>query len=287
MARKTGLGAVQPCGRTGEDRPALPRREVGVPRGATATTHILKPAIDGFDGHDLHDYLCMAAAGRVGIPVARTRVQRFGAESAIMIERYDRREAEGLPIRVHQEDLCQALGVHPGRNYQADGGPTPGDIVGLMRRAMPASAANGGVRRSADALVWNGIIAETDAHAKNYSLLLSGQQVRLAPLYDIASALPYPDFHEKKLKFAMKIGGDDKVFTSRSTWPKAAAELGVDPEALVARAAELAERAPGAFAAARGLPGWVARCRVGITGTGRGSEAALSTSGARHRLLTT
>jgi serine/threonine-protein kinase HipA len=170
-----------------------------------------------------------------------------------VIERYDRRETEGLPIRIHQEDLCQALGIHPGRKYQADGGPTPGDIVGLMRRAMPASAANGAVRRFADALIWNWIIAGTDAHAKNYSLLLSGQQVRLAPLYDIASALPY-DTHEKKLEFAMKIGGDYKVFTYRGTWPKAAIEFGVDPEALVARAAELAERAPAAFAAAAADP---------------------------------
>ena len=47
------------------------------------------------------------------------------------------------------------------------------------------------VRRFADALAWNWIIGGTDAHAKNYSLLLSGSDVRLAPLYDIASALPY------------------------------------------------------------------------------------------------
>ena len=61
--------------------------------------------------------------------------------------------------------------------------------------------------RFADALIWNWLIAGTDAHAKNYSLLLAGGQVRLAPLYDIASALPYGT-HERKLRFAMKIGGD-------------------------------------------------------------------------------
>jgi len=48
-------------------------------------------------------------------------------------------------------------------------------------------------------------------HAKNYSLLLAADQVRLAPLYDIASALPY-GAHERKLRFAMKIGADYQVF---------------------------------------------------------------------------
>ncbi len=57
---------------------------------------------------------------------------------------------------------------------------------------MPARESAGAVRRFADALIWNWLIAGTDAHAKNYSLLLAGDQVRLAPLYDIASALPYP-----------------------------------------------------------------------------------------------
>ena len=67
------------------------------------------------------------------------------------------------------------------------------------------------MRRFADALIWNWLIAGTDAHAKNYSLLLAGAQVRLAPLYDVASALPYPDLHVRRLRFAMKIGGDYRV----------------------------------------------------------------------------
>jgi hypothetical protein len=41
----------------------------------------------------------------------------------------------------------------------------------------------------ADALIWNWLIAGTDAHAKNYSVLLAGNDIRLAPLYDMSSAL--------------------------------------------------------------------------------------------------
>jgi serine/threonine-protein kinase HipA len=102
------------------------------------------------------------------------------------------------------------------------------------------------VSRFADALIWNWLIAGTDAHAKNYSLLLASDQVRLAPLYDIASALPYGT-HEKKLRLAMKVGGDYGVFPSRNRWPAAAKELGLDVEVLVDRVRELGSRTPDAF----------------------------------------
>ena len=36
--------------------------------------------------------------------------------------------------RVHQEDMCQALGLMPGAKYQQDGGPGIPDIVALIRR---------------------------------------------------------------------------------------------------------------------------------------------------------
>jgi serine/threonine-protein kinase HipA len=88
---------------------------------------------------------------------------------------------------------------------------------------------------------------------KNYSLLLAGDQVRLAPLYDVASALPYGT-HERSLRFAMKIGGDYRVSPYRNTWPEAAAELNVDTDALMDRANELASAAPDAFADAARAP---------------------------------
>jgi serine/threonine-protein kinase HipA len=221
----------------------------GVPSGSTPTTHILKPAVSGLDDHDLNEHLCLDAARRVGLLAVRTRVARFAGESAVVVERYDRVVRGNEIARVHQEDLCQALGIAPSRKYQNEGGPGPGDIAGLLRRAMPPRIADSAVWRFADALIWNWIIAGTDAHAKNYSLLLADNQVRLAPLYDVASALPY-DIHERKLRLAMKVGGDYHVYPQRNTWPAAAKELGVDADELVARVRKLASAAPGAFASA-------------------------------------
>ncbi len=225
----------------------------GVPSGSTATTHILKPAVAGLDDHDLNEHLCLDAARRAGLVAVRTKVSRFGDESAVVVDRYDRREMGGEIIRIHQEDVCQALALSPSLKYQNEGGPGPADIAKLLRSAMPRRAADDAVWRFADALIWNWLIAGTDAHAKNYSLLLAEDQVRLAPLYDVASALPY-DMHERKLRFAMKTGGDYRVFPFRNAWPEAARELALDADALVDRVRELAALAPDVFADAALAP---------------------------------
>ncbi len=135
----------------------------------------------------------------------------------------------------------------PTAKYQNEGGPGPRAIVSLFRQAMTPSAAEEALSRFIDALAWNWLVVGTDAHAKNYSILLAGDQIRLAPLYDIASALPY-DVHERKLRFAMKIGGDYRLWPHRNLWPKAAEELGLAPEAVVQRVRALADRAPDDFA---------------------------------------
>ncbi len=225
----------------------------GVPSGATPTSHILKPAVAGFDDHDLNEHLCLDAARRAGLVAVRTRIARFGAETAVVIDRYDRQVTARAVVRVHQEDLCQALGVSPTQKYQNEGGPGPVRVAGLLRQVMPASVADDSVWRFVDALMWNWLIAGTDAHAKNYSLLLARDQVRLAPLYDIASALPYGT-HEKKLRFAMKIGGDYQVSPSPTTWAKAAQELNLDAGRVIDRVRTLAALAPDAFADSAAAP---------------------------------
>jgi serine/threonine-protein kinase HipA len=218
----------------------------GAPAGSTPTTHILKPAVAGLDDHDLNEHLCLDAARRAGLIVARTRIGRFGDQTAVVVDRYDRRREGTYVARIHQEDLCQALGVPPSMKYQNEGGPGPTEVAVLLRGVMPPQVADEAVWRFADALIWNWIIGGTDAHAKNYSLLLAGDQVRLAPLYDMASALPY-GVHERKLRLAMK-AGDYQLVPYRNPWPVAARSLGVDSGLLLARVQELCSRVPDAFA---------------------------------------
>lgn len=222
----------------------------GRPSGAIATTHILKPAIAALDDHDLNEHLCLRAAARLGLRVARTSVAEFAGERAIVVERYDRRRDDGRLTRLHQEDLCQALAVHPSRKYESDGGPGPADVAEAIRSHIrPHEHAEAGVAAFADALAFNWLIAGPDAHSKNYAFLLAGSQVRSAPLYDVASALPYDEFYEPKVHLAMKIGGHYRLASiGRAAWERTAEVLALDAEALITRVAELSERTPDAFA---------------------------------------
>ncbi len=220
----------------------------GEPRGAEPTTHILKPAIADLDGHDLNEHLCLRAASVAGLLVAPSSMEHFEDQSVIVVERYDRYRIATEVHRVHQEDACQALRLFPADKYEADGGPSAADIVDLLRDVMPAGVATEAVWRFVEALAWNWIIAGTDADAKNYSLLLSKNDIRLAPLYDIASALPYPHLHVPKLHLAMRVDDEYRlgVITGRH-WSRLAAKLGLDGSAVVDRVLSLAARAPDAF----------------------------------------
>lgn len=210
----------------------------GVPSGRTPTTHILKPPTGEFDGHAENEHVCLTLARRLGVPAANTEVRRFGDEVAIVVERYDRvRLGPQRIMRVHQEDMCQALAVPPQRKYQNEGGPSAKSIVDLLRSASSARAED--VATFLDTLVLNWILCGTDAHAKNYAILHAAQgQVRLAPLYDIASALPYDTLDPQKIKLAMAVGGEYRLRDiGQRQWRAFARELGT-PD-LLDRAIEL------------------------------------------------
>lgn len=216
----------------------------GRPSGPTPTTHIIKPAVVGLDDHDLNEHLCLDAARRLGLTVAASGIGSFGDERAIVVERYDRQGTQ----RIHQEDLCQALGVHPESKYQNEGGPGPDRIAGLFKRVMQRSAAEQATQRFVDALLFNWLIGGTDAHSKNYSLLLQGSAARLAPLYDVASALPYGGVHVPKIKSAMKVGSHYKITSiSRKDWEQLASETSVAAEWIIERARDLTSRIVDAF----------------------------------------
>ena len=222
----------------------LQKGKWGIPSGCIPTTHILKPPTGHFDGHAENEHVCLMLARNLGLPVADTKVMCFGKEIAIVIERYDRQFSGNEIVRVHQEDICQALGILPTRKYQSEGGPTPADVIELLRTYSTDRIAD--VDTFIDALGFNWLIAGTDAHAKNYSLLLAGgPHVRLAPLYDIASILPYDDVDIQKIKLAMKIGGEYKLgLIGLRDWQKFARETRLDPDKVIAGLISMAEQLP-------------------------------------------
>jgi serine/threonine-protein kinase HipA len=205
-------------------------------------------------GHVENEHLCLTLAREVGLAAAASEVRRFGDEVAIVVARFDRVEREESDarraarrrsvLRVHQEDMCQAMAVHPAAKYQNEGGPAPVQVALLLREHSTHPEED--VATFFDALAFSWLTAGTDAHAKNNSLLHSaGGRVRLAPLYDLATALLYPDIDPERLRLAMKIGSKYRLRDIvRRHWVACSEELGIDSRAALERVEKMAEEIP-------------------------------------------
>jgi serine/threonine-protein kinase HipA len=221
----------------------------GVPRGRMPTNRILKPPTLGLDDLAYNEHFCLILARQLGMPAAVSQVQHFGKEVAIVLERYDRAEIEGALLRIHQEDLCQASGIPPTRKYEVEGGPTIPQIYELLRES--STNPDEDCRRFFDAIALNWLIAATDAHGKNYSVLHAADaQMRLAPLYDIITILPYPQLNYETSRLAMSVGGERQISKiGADHWVRLSKSLGLNSEFVVHRVRELGARIPEAVAA--------------------------------------
>jgi serine/threonine-protein kinase HipA len=223
----------------------------GVPSGRMPTSHILKPSIPGFDGIVENEHLCQDIAARCGLVAARSFVLQLD-EPVIVVERFDRLphpDPARILRRVHQEDVCQALVKLPREKYQEHRGPGIATIVKLLRSV--STAAQDDVWRFLRANMLNYLIGGTDAHAKNYSLLLGAHgQVRLAPLYDVSTQLPFPEKIPQHL--AMKVGRYYKIPAITLTdWESEARACKLDEVEVIDALRALAHELPDHIAAAR------------------------------------
>ncbi|MCL2422872.1 MAG: type II toxin-antitoxin system HipA family toxin [Micrococcales bacterium] len=229
--------------------------------GAEPTTHILKTGAAGFRSQALNEHLCLRTAAELGLSAADSRYLELGGEQVIVVERYDRGHTDGTVTRIHQEDLCQSLGVYPSRKYETDGGPGAIDIVTLLRQHGSDADRSSNVTRFVEALAFNYLVGAPDAHAKNYSLLLASAHVRLAPLYDVASGLPYQSDDDSGMKTgAMAIGGQRRFrAVTRERWRRFATRAALPDDEVIALVTDLAARLPDALAtvcaAEASLPG--------------------------------
>jgi serine/threonine-protein kinase HipA len=193
---------------------------------AAATTHIIKPEPSRFPGLVDNEAFCMELAQAVGLPAAT--VSKHVSVSGLpylLVERYDR-DLTAEPIRrLHQEDICQALGHPSDRKYQSEGGPAVIDLVALLRvcSAIPAQDLSNLWR----SLVLNWMVGNCDAHAKNFSLVYDTGSPTLAPLYDIVSTTVYSDLTRR---LAMNIDGAREIDeVDRDAWAKLAREVKYNP----------------------------------------------------------
>lgn len=196
------------------------------------TTHILKPEPSRFPGLVANEFFCMRLAAKAGLRVAV--VERARTESGLpylVVSRYDRDLTHEPIRRLHQEDLCQALGRLHVEKYQQEGGPSVAEAMRLI------DASSGVPARDRQqlwlALAFNVLIGNCDAHGKNYSLLYDSPAPSLAPLYDLVSTAAY---EELTRRLAMSIDGATELGeVGRDAWDRLAAEVGFAPRFLEQR----------------------------------------------------
>jgi serine/threonine-protein kinase HipA len=232
----------------------LEHGEVCLPLGGAPSTHILKPAVERFDSVVFNEALCMKLAAAAGLPAAPVETMNVNGLDYLLVERYDRihkqrPDAEPVLERLHQEDFCQAQGMDSEHKYQREGGPSLKQCFGLLRAVSSAPAVD--LARLLEAVIYNYLVGNNDAHGKNFSLLYRGAgtanpETRLAPLYDVVSTVYYPELSRD---MAMKIGGEysSERVTARN-FEQLAEEAGLGKPLVRSRVADMAERVIAALA---------------------------------------
>jgi len=143
---------------------------LAIPRNGAPSTLILKPDNPTLPGIVENETYCLRLARAIGINAAEVTILPANRRRAVCALRYDRRIGRsGDIVRVHQEDFAQANGMPPGRKYERGTlkGPDLQRLLGTGRHFSPADAL-----ALLDQLIFNILVANTDAHAKNYSCLL-------------------------------------------------------------------------------------------------------------------
>lgn len=221
--------------------------------GAVATTHIFKPGISDLKSSALNEFICLKLAGACGLSACEAAYHEYEDEPAIVVTRYDRvRGKGGLVHRLHQEDFCQVLSILPDNKYPEEGGPGASDIISVCKQTGAQAESN--IRQFMDMLFFNYLMGAPDAHAKNYSLLLGRNAAYIAPLYDVASLLPYAE-RPFDIKLAMGIVGENRVGKlsarrlSKFSEVNGLDEFGLPGEVLAERLTTLAGKIPSALTA--------------------------------------
>ncbi len=192
------------------------------PNAAIASTHILKPSASGRSDVDVVEAASNRLARLCGMDVPDAGLAVFGGEETYIVERFDRlRRADGSVERIHSEDLLQSFGLPPSRKYDV----TARMVLSLLHTADPSDRLSyEWVRRMA----FNVSIGNADAHAKNYSIILDGESIRLSPMYDLLTTTYWSSTDPG---LAMKIGGArDARGVRRENWRSLAAKNGLDPD---------------------------------------------------------
>lgn len=200
------------------------------------STHIIKPARNDLPGLEDVEAATLSLAVRSGVPAPTAHILTVSDQTAYLVERFDRASAEDSPLarRVHTEDLAQAFGLAPGAKYD----PAAHQVIDLLKRHD--DTANTLQEAFLQQLVFNTLIGNADAHAKNYSLVLHPDRVEFAPLYDAVPVSLYPQYDQQ---LAMRIAGARySQAVTAAHWRKFSRSTGLDTDWTMQVVTDVAEQ---------------------------------------------
>ena len=171
------------------------------------TTHIIKITNKRFPNLLKNELFCMKLAGIMQLNVPAVELKKVEGRPYLEIERYDRYIENEIVRRIHQEDFCQALGIVSSKKYQIGGGASLRNCYKVIEEFSEIKLID--IKRFIEWIIFNYLIGNTDAHAKNLSLLHVTAGAKLAPFYDLLSTEVYS---EKLVDYtmAMLINGKGK-----------------------------------------------------------------------------
>ncbi len=257
LATKTGFaGYFRPQGRVrlslagAQNKLAVIKTKQGlaIALDGQASTHILKLPNPDYKGLVENEALMLSLAAALGLPVVEHEVVTLGATNMLLLTRYDRRlpadaDKNGAVMRLHQQDLCQATGLPPDIKYESEGGPSLKTVFNIVREEVvdPLSDA----RTLLSWVVFNVLVHNADAHAKNISILRTAEAwQKLAPFYDLVCTGAYELDH----RMAMAIGGQfDPGAINKKNWTQLAADIGIGKPLVLKTVGDMASRIPDIF----------------------------------------
>jgi serine/threonine-protein kinase HipA len=212
--------------------------QISIPVDGAPSTYILKPDSDRLYGSVQNEALCLALARRCGLASPAITTGRAGRRTYLLVARYDRLRQGQRWRRLHQEDFCQALGKPPQAKYESNQTGIPGPKLAQMFALTHGVMQAKDVLALLDQVIFNILAYNTDAHAKNYSIMISSRGFRLAPIYDVMCGAAWDGVTRN---LAQKIAGKNRgEHLKRRHWRRFAADCGLNGPRLLARVEELA-----------------------------------------------
>lgn len=192
------------------------------PNGTVPSTHILKPA--GIYDADEVEHATMMLSKMVGIETPESDIQEFNGQQTYIVERFDRRIENGMPVRLPMEDMVQALGLPSSEKYKV----SAVDTLTTLRKMDPSGRLGEEWLRR---LAFNVAVDNCDAHARNYSVMptsLDGESWKLSPAYDVMTTTVWPGLTDK---LAMPFSGAEHASeVTPDHYARLADYCGFDPD---------------------------------------------------------